>query len=319
MNTEILNSLTILYVEDDILIQKNTVITLELLKTKVIDAKNGQEGIDKFKQNSSSIDIIITDISMPIMNGLDMIKEIQEINNDIPVIITTAHQDISYLKTAIELGITSYILKPVQIENIIDSVHKAMEPIKLKQELLKKNKELNLLNNSLEKKIQKRTQELELLASTDFLTGANNRRHFFKLAQERFDTSSNNLYAVMLDIDNFKSINDKYGHQVGDKVLVLIAKTILSKLDSKDIFGRVGGEEFAIIFNCDNDFYLRKIDEIRAIIENLRYENINFTISLGITQKYPSDKNLDTLLNRADKAMYDAKASGKNKTIFRNS
>lgn len=317
MTTDTLKDLTILYAEDDDAIKNNTIVTLQLVNANVIDASNGKEGLEKFKENADKIDIILTDLSMPIMDGLEMIEEVKKIKDDIPILITTAHQDLAYLKKAIELGVTSYILKPIDIRNIIQSIVKAMEPINLKKELIKKNEELMALNNSLEEKIKLRTFELEKIASTDYLTGINNRRNFFKLAKEKFDTSNSNLYAVMVDVDNFKKINDRYGHKIGDEILISTTKTIQENLNDEDIFGRIGGEEFAIIYNSEDEKHLEKVEKLRAIIENLEYEDIIFTISLGVAQKLPIDKNIDTLLSRADEALYDAKGAGRNKLIFR--
>lgn len=154
MTLDTLKDLTILYVEDDDAIRQNTLITLELVNAKVIAACNGEDGLEKFKENLSSIDIIITDLSMPLMDGLEMIDEIRKLKDDIPVVITTAHQELSYLKKAIELGVTSYILKPVDIRNIIKSVVKALEPVNLKKELIGKNEELERTNKALKEKIK---------------------------------------------------------------------------------------------------------------------------------------------------------------------
>lgn len=317
MTNNILDNLTILYVEDDESIKKNTIVTLELLNAIIIEASNGKEGLEKFNEHMDKIDIIITDLSMPIMNGLDMIEEIKKINDDVPTLITTAHQEVSYLKKAIELNVTSYILKPIDIRDIITTVAKAMEPIKLKQELIAKNEELIALNNSLEDKIKERTKELEKLASTDFLTGINNRRNFFKLSSENFENNQQNLYAVMIDIDKFKDINDKYGHNIGDEILKLTTSTISKRLNENDIFGRLGGEEFAIVYESCDIGHIKKIEQIREDIENIKYDGISFTISLGLAKKEDFDKNIDALLSRADKALYDAKGSGRNKLIFR--
>lgn len=317
MNKEILKDLNILYVEDDESIKNNTMITLNLVKANVIGADNGKMGLEKFIEQQDTIDIILTDLSMPIMNGLEMIEEIKKIRSDIPVIVTTAHQEITYLKKAIELGINFYILKPIEIYNIIETIIKAMEPVNLKKALIVKNEELMLLNSSLEERIKERTKELEILASTDPLTQINNRRKFFELAAHRFKTEKEDLYAVMIDIDKFKNINDTYGHQTGDEILKLITETISDKLYEDDIFGRVGGEEFAIVCNCKDSTHLEKIENIREVIEDLTYNDIKFTISIGLTKINDEDKNIDMLLGRADAALYEAKGSGRNKFIFR--
>ena len=322
MNKEILKNLNILYVEDDDFIRENTVITLNMLELNVIDAINGQDGLDKFHQ-ASQIDLILTDISMPIMNGLDMTEKIKETHPDIPVIITTAHQEISYLHKAIELNVTSYIMKPIDIPNVINSLIKAIEPISLKNAIMQKNEELLALNNSLEERIKERTKELEILASTDSLTGINNRRNFFKLSKELFKNSlDENFFTLMIDVDNFKMLNDTYGHAVGDEVLILLAKTITDMLPEDNVFGRLGGEEFAVAYSlANNEDRVEKVNSIRQTIENLKFDNgksqIKFTISVGVSQKHENDDSIDAILTRADKGLYEAKGSGRNKVIFR--
>ncbi|NQY20758.1 MAG: diguanylate cyclase [Campylobacteraceae bacterium] len=322
MTKEILKDLTILYVEDDQYIQENTVITLEMLQINVIKACNGKEGVEKFIQNDN-IDLILTDINMPIMNGLDMIEQINTIRRDVPVIVTTAHQEAEFLIKAIEVGVNSYIMKPIDIYKIIDSLIKSFEPIMLKRQLLEKNKELLTINESLELKVKERTKELELLATIDSLTNVNNRRNFFTLSKEvfAFDTA-NKLYTVMIDIDKFKNLNDTYGHSIGDEVLKMVSKTINEATEEKDVFGRIGGEEFALVFISDTiEKAQEKVNVIRQKIEDLEYNDepnnriIQCTISIGIAQKNNDDLSIDTILARADEALYEAKGTGRNKVV----
>lgn len=156
INEQMLKDITVLYVEDDNAIQQNTIVTLELVNAKIIPAVDGKDGLEKFIENQEQIDIIVTDLSMPNMDGLEMIEEIKKINKDVPVLITTAHQDISYLKQAIELGITSYIIKPIDIRNIIISISKAIEPANERKELLLKIKTLKEENESLKKQLEEK-------------------------------------------------------------------------------------------------------------------------------------------------------------------
>ena len=320
MTKDILKNLTILYVEDDQFIQENTVITLEMLQINVIKASDGKEGLERFKENDN-IDLILTDINMPVMNGLDMIEKINEINNDIPLLITTAHQEAEFLIKAIELGVRSYIMKPIDIYKIIEALIKSIEPIILKKQLLEKNTELQALNESLELKVQERTKELELLATTDVLTNVNNRRSFFIKAKEVFSVNTDNLiFAVMMDIDKFKNLNDTYGHSIGDEVLIMVAQEIKNSIDTDDVFGRIGGEEFALVFTCSTlDCAVEKVDIIRQKIEKLVHmdgdRSIKCTISNGIAQKTNEDALIDTVLARADQALYEAKGTGRNKVV----
>lgn len=320
MTKDILKDLTILYVEDDQYIQENTVITLEMLQINVIKASDGKEGLEKFIKNDH-IDLILTDINMPIMNGLDMIEKINEIRPNVPLIITTAHQEVEFLIKAIELGVHSYIMKPIDIYKIIDSLIKSIEPVILKKQLLEKNQELHKLNDSLELKVKERTKELEILATTDALTGINNRRNFFTLSKELFArTTHNNIYAVMMDIDKFKNLNDTYGHNVGDEILIMVSKTINEAIEEKDVFGRIGGEEFALLFISSDPLKAEeKVNVIRKKIEALSYKSkdsiVSCTISNGIAKKTKDDLNIDTVLARADQALYEAKGTGRNKVV----
>lgn len=320
MTKDILKDLTILYVEDDQYIQENTVITLEMLQINVIKASDGKEGLEKFIKNEH-IDMILTDINMPIMNGLDMIEKINEIRPNVPLIITTAHQEVEFLIKAIELGVHSYIMKPIDIYKIIDSLIKSIEPVILKKQLLEKNHELHKLNDSLELKVKERTKELEILATTDALTGVNNRRNFFTLSKELFaSTTHNDIYAVMMDIDKFKNLNDTYGHSVGDEILIMVSKTINEAIEEKDVFGRIGGEEFALLFISSDPLKAEeKVNIIRKKIEALSYKSkndiVSCTISNGIAKKTKEDQNIDTVLARADQALYEAKGTGRNKVV----
>jgi two-component system, cell cycle response regulator len=148
MNKEILKNISILYVEDENDVREFTSKLLTSLLRKVYTAKDGQEGLDIYKENHTDIDLIISDINMPKMNGLTMCEKIKEINKDIPLVITSAHNDTNFLKKAIEVGVSTYAMKPIDLYQLIESITKAMEPILLKKQLLD-------LNLSLESKIEK--------------------------------------------------------------------------------------------------------------------------------------------------------------------
>lgn len=137
-----LENLTVLYAKDEPMIQDGTAQTLTLFKLNVICVNNGLDGLEKFKELGQNIDLILTDIKMPKLDGLSMIKEIRKIDKYIPVIITIAHQETNFLKTSIELGISAYVLKPIDIYMLRDSLIKAIEPKILKDRLLEKNKKL---------------------------------------------------------------------------------------------------------------------------------------------------------------------------------
>ncbi|MCK9337626.1 MAG: GGDEF domain-containing protein [Arcobacteraceae bacterium] len=175
------------------------------------------------------------------------------------------------------------------------------------------------------KKLQIANEKLEFLATKDYLTGINNRGNFFTLCKDIWDVDFGDnklvLYAVMLDIDNFKVLNDSYGHKVGDIALKEFVNAVLLHLDEDDIFGRLGGEEFAIVTTSDDERnVINKLEKIRQNVENLVIINngkeIKFTVSIGFSQKVDNE-NIDLALEKADKMLYEAKASGRNKLKFR--
>lgn len=166
-------------------------------------------------------------------------------------------------------------------------------------------------------------EELKILATTDSLTGLSNRRHFLgaaALAMESFRRYHRPLALLVLDIDHFKKINDTYGHATGDQVLVTMADTLRSVLRSADLCGRFGGEEFVCLLPETTE------TEARVVAERLRRSlaeqsvataegAVRFTASIGLTVADVSDVSVESLLQRADAAMYEAKKTGRNRVV----
>ena len=145
MNKAILSKTTILYAEDETDVREFTGRTLSSITKKVYLAKDGQEGLDIYKQHDD-IDLIITDINMPRMNGLEMCAAIKKLNKDIPIVVTSAYNDPAFLKQAIDIGVCEYSLKPIDLYLLLDAVVKSVEPIFLK-------KELSIVQDNLQDKI----------------------------------------------------------------------------------------------------------------------------------------------------------------------
>ncbi|MGB5868389.1 MAG: response regulator, partial [Arcobacteraceae bacterium] len=128
INREMIKDITVLYAEDEMLIQEGITESLNLFNINVICAKNGKEALEIFQNSSGEIDLILTDIKMPQLDGIGMIQKIREVNKEIPIIITSAHQERDFLMQAIELNISSYVLKPIDIYKLEDTILKAIEP-----------------------------------------------------------------------------------------------------------------------------------------------------------------------------------------------
>lgn len=169
-------------------------------------------------------------------------------------------------------------------------------------------------------------EELKIQAITDYLTGAYNRRHFVKTCEAEFERSRRHdldLSIIMLDIDFFKSINDKYGHLIGDEVLKELTKRCNDLIRAEDTFYRIGGEEFAIILPHttikEAEQLANRIKEYQdkhLVIGNFEGE-IKITFSIGISSIYKSDKDYEEIFSRADDALYKAKDSGRNKICIK--
>ncbi|TEQ51028.1 GGDEF domain-containing protein [Pseudomonas aeruginosa] len=168
-------------------------------------------------------------------------------------------------------------------------------------------------------------QELRLLASTDTLTGLHNRHSFLHQAElmlkaaERF---RHPCVALMLDIDHFKNINDSHGHLTGDRALQRVAETLRQGLREVDLLGRLGGEEFAALLpEVSLDQALDVAERLRAGVEALRVNNpdgepLRMTVSIGVALRRDAGDDLESLLVRADSALYQAKSGGRNRTEY---
>ena len=186
-------------------------------------------------------------------------------------------------------------------------------------------------NALLEEKVKQRTQELEasneelkLLASVDPLTLLYNRRYFTTSSEQILQISKRNktpLSMIMLDIDDFKHINDAYGHQSGDEVIVFVASVLMEMTRKSDIICRFGGEEFVVLLpetNLEGAFAIG--EKIRTSIERQELDlqikqKVFITISVGVAEfDKEADKSLEDIIKKADSAMYEAKGSGKNRT-----
>ena len=189
-------------------------------------------------------------------------------------------------------------------------------------DLLSAKQELESANQKLENALARERR----LARTDELTGVNNRRHLFDLAERKFAVATRYdqpLSAIMFDIDHFKMINDIWGHIIGDQILTEVAQTVQMELRKADLFGRYGGEEFIIVLPMTQAKQAYVLAErIRIKVSNLRVKtekgDVSVTISIGIVELHHNEhhESLEAFFNRADEAMYAAKQAGRNRTVI---
>jgi eukaryotic-like serine/threonine-protein kinase len=156
--------------------------------------------------------------------------------------------------------------------------------------------------------------QVQQLATTDGLTGVNNRRHFTELAGHQLSIARRNhrpLAALMIDIDHFKRINDTHGHGTGDEVIRTVAQTLQGSIRDPDVLCRYGGEEFAVIMSEMHGDAMDIAERLRSTVASSPIGPVRVTVSIGVADLKPDDE-LEGLLARADEALYQAKAAGRN-------
>lgn len=275
---------TILYAEDNKEISEEIAFFLEPQFKEFYIAYNGVEGLELFEQHKP--DIIITDIQMPKMNGIDMIEKIREFDNDVSIIITTAFNESHYLLKAIELQVDGYLMKPLNMKELITKVQKILEPIELKKELYIKNKELIEINDNLDEIVKKKTQELAYLYNHDPQTGLLN---FISLAKAI--ESDEYKYVVLLDISNFSLINKQYGKIFANSILKETAHILKKHTNSTIKLFKTESDRFVFILREPErekiEFFCQQIisffDTETIVVDGFNI-SINFSIGVAPTQ-----------------------------------
>ena len=323
-------TLKVLYVEDNIQARDSLEGLLRNYFSDITLAGDGLDGLQKFR--NSPFDLIITDIKMPKMNGIEMIKNIRDIDEDTPIIVSTAHQDQEFLISCIELGTNDYLLKPINHKQLTRAIKCVCGKLYYIRENKKYKESLEILVEERTQELQVTQEQLTLLVNKDYLTNLYNRRYFNDISQTLLNLAQRNrdgLSLLMIDIDRFKTVNDTYGHLVGDSVLKELAAVLLETTRGSDVVIRFGGEEFVIILSQTHLNSAVKIaQKIKSAIKNLEIpiqnhtdKILKITVSIGVTECYcEDDKKIDTIVHRADEAMYDAKRNGRDQiTIYKKS
>lgn len=268
------------------------------------EARDGIEGIKSLI--SAKADLIICDLEMPRMDGfkfMSMVNSRQDLR-DIPIIMLTGREDRELKIKGLEQGACDYVTKPFDAGELVARV-KVQLKIKALQDELRKSNEL-----------------LKELSNTDPLTNLNNRRYLTKALNSellRAERTGDCLALIILDIDNFKKINDTYGHQNGDKVLSAIAEVTQTHLRCYDIAARYGGEEFVLVLPGTSLVGGEEVAErLREEVEMISFpppmDKLSVTISLGVAL-FPSllVEDMESLIRQADEALYRAKQKGRNR------
>lgn len=279
MLDKISKNLTVLFVEDDAATRISIKMLLDSFFKIVFLAKNGEEGLKLFEQNKP--DIVITDITMPIMNGLEMSKKIRIKKPLQKIIIISAHQDSEFILNFIEMGIDGYIIKPIQKKQFFNTIQRVLEQVSL--EIENKNYQKNL-----EKMVQKQVAKIKDQADsivqqlrTDRLTGLSNKE---QLEIDFIEKSPTEM--LFLNIDNFDQINMSYGFNVGDILLSKIAIYLNEQVEGHQLY-RLNGDEFALMINNKGITEVKKFaNRLKLAIYNKVFivndVSIRITVTMGI-------------------------------------
>ena len=261
-----------------------------------VTAADGVDALEKMEEEQ--FDIVITDINMPRLNGVGLIKRIASDFSDTDVIAITGYQTEYNYTDIIALGASDFITKPINIDEF---------EAKIKRVVRERNMRF----------------ELRRLSTCDALTGLYNRRHLDEnLPNEAIRASRQHydLYLLLIDIDNFKVYNDKYGHQQGDRLLKELAQIISRSIrENVDSGYRYGGDEFAATILHANPQQALMVAERLRVEYNAKYL-VPTSLSIGIAKLKNSHKtleeDLDGLIREADQALYLAKNNGGDQNVM---
>ena len=289
----------VLVVDDSLVFRNQMQNMLSNLFFEVISVAHGEEALG-ILESHPEISLVLTDYNMPVMNGLELTQEIRQryTKSELSILALSSNQDEEINALFLKLGANDYIKKPFSKEEFSCRINNSIESLE-------------------------NIQQITNHANRDFLTGLYNRRYFFSSMQEYLETlrESHEQFALtMIDIDNFKSINDTYGHDIGDRVIVSLSEILRTSTNHNDIVSRFGGEEFCLVLKNINRYSAPEIlERIREKVESFNFEidkkkSLSFTISLGATIHHTQD--LEELIAEADMLLYKAKNTGKNRLIF---
>ncbi len=284
-------------------------------------------GADALSQNLSSFDVVLQDYNLPDVDGLKLLKEIL-VRANLPVIFVTDEKIATTAAKAIKYGAQDYVVRlgdylfalPIVIDKSIRQHKIKKENDRLQQELQTMLSELRVKNIQLEESMEK----LKTMATTDHLTGLANRRRFCEILQHHFIEARRygfDLTCCMSDLDNYKHLNDTYGHQIGDDILVLAADVIRESLRGSDIAARYGGDEFIILVpHTPVERALAVGQRIRRqlVARSRNYRNIAkpVTMSMGVASlRSDHPTSAEALVAMADRALYTAKYSGRDRIV----
>ncbi|MGV7930538.1 MAG: diguanylate cyclase [Spirochaetota bacterium] len=244
-------------------------------------------------------DVYLVDMVLKNMSGTHIVRKLREAGSESVIMVISGIDHYKTISSVLGMGANDYITKPFNTELFLAR--------------LKSNIRAYLLL----REVRLKTRQLEQMAITDGLTGVFNRRHILYLLQREIERSkrySSPLSIMMVDIDHFKKINDTYGHQFGDRVIVNVTGMIKREIRNVDMLGRYGGEEFLVVFpNTDMKNALLIAERIRKAMGLLKSSKHDFNVSISAGVQTWKGHDMENLVREADLSLYSAKNKGRNR------
>jgi two-component system cell cycle response regulator len=301
---------TILIIDDSRLIREMLKGILEPAGYNLIEAENGKEGIVQARRHRP--DLIITDIVMPQMDGINVSRTLTRTPETagIPIVILTVRASTADIKAGLEAGAVDYITKPFNDMELLARVNSAVKIKEFTDQI---------------KSLKRRFKEL---TSTDDLTGLKNAAYFWDYLNRVIKKSMKQggpLSLIIIDLDNFKTVNDSFGHMYGDEVLKQTAQTLRNSLGKKGLIARYGGEEFVVVLtNTDEDRAFIVAEGMRRDLGEREFSRDDKTFSISIScgvatvvfGSHGKGHEPISLFERADRALYAAKTKGKGMSMI---
>lgn len=282
-------SIKILVVDDSRVSRHQITRSLETQKFIVLEAENGLDAMDMMKRYHD-IMLVITDYKMPKMDGFELISQIrkQKKSNELAIIGISAYGSSLISIQFLKRGANDFIIKPFLVEELYLRVKQNIEMLE-------------------------HIDAFQKLSNLDYLTQLYNRRFFFELGKKIFENAKRRnleITTALIDIDDFKSVNDTYGHEMGDMALKHVAQMLFSNFRAADIIARYGGEEFIVLaINMDRMETQRVFDRTRILIEKSPFKHqdieIGLTVSIGVTTQIFD--SFEETIRKADALLYQAK------------
>jgi diguanylate cyclase (GGDEF)-like protein len=286
-------STKILIVDDEEVVCRLFAEMLKLYGYQTVMTTDGSTVVEMLWKEP--FDVVLLDLVMPPFHGLELLRQIKQCDENLPVVIVTGYGSIETAVESMQAGAADFVTKPVEASVLNIRIQRAIEYAHAKR-----------------------------LANTDSLTGLYNRRSFQERLEQEVDRAMRYhrpLSLIMIDVDHFKQYNDTYGHLQGDNILVEVAHTLKTLSRTSDIVARYGGEEFALILpetdKANAEILGRRL---REYVEQHPFPGTEhlptkaLTISVGIASYTPPDTK-EALIEAADVALYHAKREGRNRVV----